>query len=239
MFKAGSLRCKDKDNKNYIVDKTDPRYLSKQLVPFSKGTVTVYDKQGNALRVNADDPRYLAGELIACSKGRVVVKDFNDNTLAVKLDDARYLSGELVFIFSGLVDVVYNNKIFKCKPNDPNILNGTYKKLNGKKNKFYDKKTRKAIYLYKEDPKVLNGEVEKISKNLITVKDNNGKCFSIFNDDKRLKKGEVFPVTAKHFINCSIHGKQLIIGQKRKKETQIPEKYKTYCPKCISYYLSK
>jgi len=203
-----------------------------------KNLVLCKDFNGNSFRVKKDDPRYLNGELKPIAKGFVVVKDFNGNSFRVKKDDPRYLNGELVFISSGLVNVIYNNKIFECKPNHPNILNGLYKILKGNKNKYIHKKTHQVLFLFKEDPLVVNQEVEKYLKYIITVKDKLGKCFTVFKWDKRLISNEVIPVATKHTINCKVHGFHIIRDQKRKKEAQIPEKYKIYCPECIKFYLS-
>lgn len=54
------------------VDKTDPRYLSGELVPVNKGKITVRDKDGKVFHVTKSDPRYLSGELTHITKGLVL-----------------------------------------------------------------------------------------------------------------------------------------------------------------------
>ncbi len=203
-----------------------------------KNLILCVDSNKNYYRIPKNDPRYLSGELKSACKGIVTVKDFDGNFYSVSKNDPRYLSGEFVFISKGLVDVIYNGKIFKCKPNDPLILNDTYKIIKNKKYKYVDKITNEIYYLNKEDPKVINNEVEKYLNSVVTVRDKNGLCFDVFKNDIRLKTNEVFYVTSKYIIDCEIHGPTQIIYHKRKKATQLPEKYKIYCERCIQYYLS-
>lgn len=57
------VKVRDKDGNIFVVKRDDPRYLSGELVYFSKGMINVIDKYGNKLWVKCDDPRYLSGEL--------------------------------------------------------------------------------------------------------------------------------------------------------------------------------
>lgn len=58
-----TISVKDKEGNCFRVHKTDPRWLSGELVSVSKNIVTVKDKFGNHSCVYLDDERYLSGEL--------------------------------------------------------------------------------------------------------------------------------------------------------------------------------
>ena len=95
------VTVKDKNGNTQMIHKTDPRYLSGELVYIFTGMVNVKDKEGNTLKVPINDPRYLSKELVGHSKGMVTVKDKYNNNYQVSVDDPRYLSGELVYINQG------------------------------------------------------------------------------------------------------------------------------------------
>ena len=99
-------------------------------------------------------------------------------------------------------------------------------------------KNYNIIYVKRNDPRFIDGEVTTTLKNYITVKDETGKIHTVFNNDNRLKTGELFPVASKYIYNCKIHGRQQITYHVRLKGVKIPEEYKIYCPKCQEYYLS-
>lgn len=126
-----TISVKDVDGNCSRVHKSDPRYLSGELMGVRKGDVTVKDIDGNTHSISIYDPRYLLGELVHISKGKtlvkdkefkyrmvyvdseeyskctpaskdiVPVKDKNGNFLAVSIYDPRYLSGELKHIWCG------------------------------------------------------------------------------------------------------------------------------------------
>ncbi|MEO6302546.1 MAG: GIY-YIG nuclease family protein [Bacteroidia bacterium] len=60
---------KDKDGNFLKVYLNDPRYLSGELVPNSKGLMTVKDKEGNTFKVSVKDERVLNGQFIPLMKG--------------------------------------------------------------------------------------------------------------------------------------------------------------------------
>lgn len=113
------------------------------------------------------------------------------------------------------------------------------KKYQRGKIKCYNKKTKEIIFLEKNSSLLYNKNIIKSGKFQLVVKDLKGNKFTVFKDDPRLLSNEIFPANIKHFINCSIHGKQKIENQKRIKAAAISEKYKIYCPKCRKFYLSK
>ena len=119
------VSVRDISGNTFDVHKTDPRYLSGELVGVTKGFFTVKDKDNNTFKVSIDDKRYLSGELVGVTKGLMPVKDKNNNILQVSIEDTRYLSGELIGISKGLVTVKdkYNNT-FQVSINDTRYLSG-------------------------------------------------------------------------------------------------------------------
>jgi hypothetical protein len=105
-----TITVKDKDGVFSRVHKSDPRYLSGELVHNTTGNVVVRDKDNNILFVKKDDPKYHSGELIFISKGWASVKDKDGKSLFVRLDDPRYLSGELVGTSKGYKHTVETKK---------------------------------------------------------------------------------------------------------------------------------
>lgn len=98
---CSKITVKDKDGNMFSVSRDDLRYLSGELVGYSKDYVTARDKDGNTFFISKDNPRYLSGELVGYSKGYVSVKDKDGKCFRVSKDDPRYLSGELVGITKG------------------------------------------------------------------------------------------------------------------------------------------
>jgi len=124
------ITVKDKDNNTLSVHKTDPRYLSGELVSIMKGLIMVKDKDNNTLSVNSEDPRYLSGEFQCVGKGFVVVKNKNNEKIRVSIDDPRYLSGELIFHKKGFITVKDNkNNTLNVSTNDPRYLSGELKHI--------------------------------------------------------------------------------------------------------------
>jgi hypothetical protein len=64
------VSVKDTNGSTFSVLKTDPRYLSGELVGVAKGTIMVKTKSEEYLRVDKGDPRYLSGELVGVRKGK-------------------------------------------------------------------------------------------------------------------------------------------------------------------------
>lgn len=95
------------------------------------------------------------------------------------------------------------------------------------------------VYAKRDDPRLINGVITKITKKLVTAKDVNNNNYTVFDNDPRLKSGELYPAAAKHFTVCKIHGRQKIEDYKMKSRVIIPEEYKCYCPVCEEFYLSE
>jgi hypothetical protein len=66
----GFVSVKDKDGVSMRISKTDPRYLSGELVGINTGYVVAKDSYGNYVRVAKDDPKLLANELVPSNKNR-------------------------------------------------------------------------------------------------------------------------------------------------------------------------
>jgi len=57
----GKVVVIDKDGKRFQVDKTDPRYISGELVSINTNKIMVRDKNGECFKVHKDDPRFISG----------------------------------------------------------------------------------------------------------------------------------------------------------------------------------
>jgi hypothetical protein len=64
------VTIRDISSNTFDVHKTDPRYLSGELVGITKGLFTVIDNRGNTFKVSVDDSRYLSGELVSIWSGK-------------------------------------------------------------------------------------------------------------------------------------------------------------------------
>ena len=77
------ITVKDKEGNTSKVYCDDPRYLSGELIPFSKGVlnskISVFNKgktnvkdiNGRVFKINTNDPKYISGEYISISKGKI------------------------------------------------------------------------------------------------------------------------------------------------------------------------
>jgi len=65
----GKVAVKDKIGNNFLIDKTDHRYLSGELISVAKNKVTTKDITGIIHYVDKTDHRYLSGELVGNAKG--------------------------------------------------------------------------------------------------------------------------------------------------------------------------
>jgi hypothetical protein len=119
------VSVRDISGNTFDVHKTDPRYLSGELVGVTKGFFTVKDKDNNTFKVSVNDPRYLSGEFSGVTKGLITVKDIYNSIYFISKTDSRYLSGEFSGVTKGLITVKdkYNNK-FQVSVNDPRYLSG-------------------------------------------------------------------------------------------------------------------
>jgi hypothetical protein len=145
------VSVKDNSGNTFSTHKTDPRYLSGELVGVTKGLIIVRDKNYNTYQVFSDDSRYLSGEFVGYTKNLVMVKDKNNNTFQVSINDPRYLSGQLIHISTGLVTVKdKNNNIFRVSVNDPKYLSGEFIYIGlGRKHKNETKLKMKQIMIGK------------------------------------------------------------------------------------------
>lgn len=199
----GMVPVKNKDGECMLVYKDDPRYLSGELVPVSKGKVVVKDKEGKILRVNKGDKRIKTGELSGLMKGKVTVKDKDNNIFQVDIDDKRYLSGELVGInkgesyHKGTISVKdKDGNIFRIPLDDERYLNGELKFVMEGKVTVRDKDNN-TFQVDINDPRYLSGELipyqkgRKYNEGTVTVRDKNGKFLKVSVEDPRYLSGEL------------------------------------------------
>lgn len=97
----GCVCVNDKSGNKFMIHKSDPRYISGELVSIHKGKITAKDIHGNIFRISTDDPRYVSGELIGHTKGKITVKDKTGKAYQVNKNDPRYISGELTGMNKG------------------------------------------------------------------------------------------------------------------------------------------
>lgn len=116
---------KDKNDIIQLVHKTDPRYLSGELISHMSGLVSVKDKNNNSFQISINDKRYLSGELTHNRTKQVPVKDRNNNTLSVSINDDNYLSGEYIHVAKGLITVKdKNGNTLNVSVTDPRYIFG-------------------------------------------------------------------------------------------------------------------
>lgn len=72
----------------------------------------------------------------------------------------------------------------------------------------------------------------------VTVKDYFGRNVSTLSDDVRIKSGELRYPTTRYWYECPMHGRYRLYDYRMKNSKAVPEKFKTYCPKCRELYLS-
>lgn len=72
---SNKVTVKNKEGKTQLINKSDERFLSGELVGAMKDTITVKDSNGKKLRVNKTDERYLSGELIGVSAGLIWINN--------------------------------------------------------------------------------------------------------------------------------------------------------------------
>lgn len=100
------IRVRDNIGNIFMVEKTDPRYISGELINANKGMIATVDTNGNSHFVSVNDPRYLSGELVAknqSTKGKILIKHIASNKyLLVDKDDSRLTDPEYVCSTKGL-----------------------------------------------------------------------------------------------------------------------------------------
>ena len=166
------------NQKNFIIDKEDPRYKSGEVVPSStgsfrsektkekqstkqKGMMTAKDKDGNFLRVSILDPRYLSGELIPANRGTKFSEEACKNNSEAQ---------------KGFVTVKNKNgDVYRTKTDDPDYISGEVVHVN--KGKICPEERKKRI--------------SKSSKGMMTAKDKDGNFLRIHKDDPRVISGEL------------------------------------------------
>lgn len=138
IYTENIIVVKDKQGNIQCVHKTDPRYLSGELVSYCKDTIVIIDENGNNMRVSKKDTKYLSGKYKSIHDNKVIVKDNKENYYIIDKTDPRYLSGKLVPIGKGMniVKDKYGNTL-RVSVDDPRYLSGELVSLwVGKKHKI-------------------------------------------------------------------------------------------------------
>lgn len=154
----GKVSVKDDNNNTFIVDITDERYLSGELVPIQKGFVLAKDLSGKIYRVPINDERYLSGELVSFQKERSMYVDNTGCVYNASIYDERVLSGQLVPIQKGFVNVKTEDgkykRIKKENYDSEKYIHPTKGRITvkDKHGKFYS--------VYKNDPRYISGELK-------------------------------------------------------------------------------
>lgn len=152
---TGKVTVTDTQGNQMQIDCNDPRYLSGEFVPLTrgkpqrsknKGTVVVKSNDGSSFRVSLDDPRYVSGELKGVKTGYVNVKDSNGNIFQVEKTDPRYVSGELKHHSHGVSNTACKGMVtvrdssglcYNVPKTDPRYLSGELKQATkGRPSKF-------------------------------------------------------------------------------------------------------
>ncbi|MDD7755428.1 MAG: hypothetical protein PUJ51_13135 [Clostridiales bacterium] len=97
-----------------------------------------------------------------------------------------------------------NNDVILISNKDPKYLDGTYQSV-GKNSKIaVIDKHGNQLSVYKDDPRLLSGELTYKLKLYITVKDKNGNTMSVSKDDPRYISGELISIWKdKHHSDCT------------------------------------
>ena len=193
---TGKVCVKDEFGNNILISVNDPRYLSGELYPITKGWVTVKDKVGNNYRVSINDPRYLSGELQHIRKGKIMVKDHDGNNYSVSINDPRYLSGELEHVLKGRVMVKdHDGNNHSVYINDPRYLSGEMQHVRkGKMTGLVSVKDNfgNSSQVSIKDPRYLSGELKSITSGSKWIHNPKLKQNKRVNSDFQLPEGWVY-----------------------------------------------
>lgn len=197
----GQVTVKDSmESKCYNISKDDPRWINREVIHNTSGTVPVKIEDGSYIRVSRDDPRWISGELKHNCKDMITVKGNDGTFFNVHRDDPRYLSGELKHNCTGMVNVIdrdgIGKQITKEEFDENRHLYAT--PLEGRL-KVFDENGNTS-YVEEGDSRLLSGELFTFSdkrykdlglsahnKNRIIICDKDGKKYMVKRDDKRLK----------------------------------------------------
>lgn len=137
-YTNNTITVKDKNGNSLKVHKTDPRYLSGELIGITHGYVVIKDKNGDIKQVSIDDPQYLSGEYVHCTSNTVNIRDKNGDIIRVDITDSRLQNSEYEYLTKGFVNVKdKNNNTLQISIDDPRYLSGELKCIwDGKKHKL-------------------------------------------------------------------------------------------------------
>lgn len=182
---------KDADGNIFLVHKDDERFLTRELVGYSKDMTVYIDKTtGKKVQANVNDPRVLSGELVGHTHNHGIYRDKAGTTVYTSIYDPRVLSGELVGYTKDLT--VYRDKdgiVFHTSKDDPRVLSGELVGVNAGKITVRDKYGNTSM-VYKDDPRVLSGELVHHSTGRKRINKDGKNKFVLPNEiDKYLSEG--------------------------------------------------
>jgi hypothetical protein len=137
-YSNNTITVKDKNGISLKVHKTDPRYLSGELVGITSGKTVIKNKYGIIKQIDVNDPLYLSNELMGIAKGKTVIIDKKGNIKQVDINDPKFLTGEYIHVSKDTIMVkdIKNNTIC-VSITDPRYLSGELKFVwCGKKHKL-------------------------------------------------------------------------------------------------------
>ncbi len=143
----GSVPVKDKDGNYFRCSKNDPKYMSGEYTPSTKGLIPVKIKStGEHLMIKKEE--YNKEIYEALTKNKITVKDKNGNYYSVSVDDPRYISGEYIALGKNKVSVKdKNGNYYSVSVDDPRYLSGELKCIwTGRKHKPESIKKQKETY---------------------------------------------------------------------------------------------
>lgn len=154
---TGKVAVKDKHSNTFLVEITDPKFVSGEYTALSKGRK--YTKEVNEKKANAH--------------GKVAVKDKNGNNFLVLKSDDRYISGELIPVAKGtktpnkkkgehmkghVIAVDQHGNKLRLPKNDPLLKSGVYVPI-GTGMPMAKDKSGKIFRTTKDDPRWITGEI--------------------------------------------------------------------------------
>lgn len=187
-YNKGKVIVKDENGNIKRVNVNDEDYLNGKLKHISENTVVCkinginkrvskqeyidnnYDfmfKNMTMIRLPDGSLKYVTCEefknnsdLISAHKGFVTVKDKEGNTFRVNKNDPKYLTGEYEYMFKDTKNFVnkITGEVKRLKLNDELLKTGEWKGQNVGK-MIYKDKNGKNYKCYKDDPRVLSGEL--------------------------------------------------------------------------------
>lgn len=150
------------------VDKTDPRYLSGDLVSINKGMVIVRDKEGGIHRISTSSSLYQDKILLHINTGKTIVKDVQGNNIQISTDE--YKTGNFTHVNKGKITVRDSDgRTSQASITDPRVVSGQLVSI--AKGMIVTKDKVGTIYRVSvTDERYLSGELLPVATGVISKK---------------------------------------------------------------------